>query len=597
MNRKPMSPPRFGTKMIPVLSTVWVALFVLSSAPRVFSQDIKVTSADPPSAPQGTVNLNVTIRGSGFKKGAQANFFITGTGDPGGIGVNQTTFVTSTELVANIDIADTAVISKFDIEVLSNGRRGKGTELFAVTEKGSGGAATCDLSQPTPSGFNLLQTLTLESPRPARFGDHMAGRQVNLTLNGKVAPIVLAVSDDTTVAEGGGPGTINLYLLDPDPDNTPGTPEVGVSRLLDGSSNPVKLPVDANSGTLLLANLDGNEAPDFISASRNSPVEIFIGDDAPPGTLRYVKHTIPLPSDISVEFFGTSAAAADIDGDGLDEIAVGASGTSTKSPPPGKVLIYDYDGTQFFTRIQVIDSSTFGLGNADLFGASVALGDIDNRFMGPELIVGAPYVKVGKLTNAGQVFVFPPSSGVGFDVPGRYLLAQGSTSKDMLGSRLAAVPAGTVHDVAVSTGLQSTQTRADHYRFQFGSSPSKDFSLVAGTQSGGWATGGVVHGDIDGNGTDYLIGVPNASCGNSLNLGQAYVYLNPVASSSPVPPSGTFLPTLLDPDWNAFGWSAAAISADIGATRHSLVLIGEPGRDIGGQNKVGQVYIYRFTRP
>ncbi len=138
MNRKPLSSSRFGTKRIPVLSTVFVALLVLSSAPRVFSQEIKVTSADPPSAPQGTVNLNVTVRGSGFRKGAQSKFFVTGTQDPGGIGVNQTTFVSSTELVANIDIADAALISKFDIEVLSNGRRGKGTELFAVTAKGGG---------------------------------------------------------------------------------------------------------------------------------------------------------------------------------------------------------------------------------------------------------------------------------------------------------------------------------------------------------------------------------------------------------------------------------------------------------------------------
>jgi hypothetical protein len=137
MNRKPLSPSRFGTTMISVLSTVWVALLVLSSAPQILAQEIKVTSADPASAPQGTVNLNVTIRGSGFKKGAQANFFITRTEDPGGISVNQTTFVNSAELVANIDIADAAVISTFDIQVSSNGRRGKGTELFAVTEKGN----------------------------------------------------------------------------------------------------------------------------------------------------------------------------------------------------------------------------------------------------------------------------------------------------------------------------------------------------------------------------------------------------------------------------------------------------------------------------
>src|SRR3972149_11053597 len=207
MNRKPFRSVSFSISLIPLL--------LLVAAPRLSAQNIQVTSADPPSAPQGTVNLNVTIGGSGFRTGAQATFFRTGTQDPGGIRVNRTTFISSTELVANIDVADTAVINKFDIEVLSSGRRGKGTELFAVTGKGSGGAATCDLSQPTPSGFELLGTLTLESPRPARFGDHMAGRQVNLTLNGKVAPVVLAVSDDTTVAEGGGPGTINLYLLDP----------------------------------------------------------------------------------------------------------------------------------------------------------------------------------------------------------------------------------------------------------------------------------------------------------------------------------------------------------------------------------------------
>ncbi len=137
MHRKPMSPRRFGTTKIPVLYTVGFALFVLSGATRAFSQEIKVTSAEPPSAPQGTLNLNVTIRGSGFKTGAKAKFFVTQTQDPGGIGVNQTTFISATELVANIDIADTAVINKFDIEVLSNGRRGKGTELFAVTEKGN----------------------------------------------------------------------------------------------------------------------------------------------------------------------------------------------------------------------------------------------------------------------------------------------------------------------------------------------------------------------------------------------------------------------------------------------------------------------------
>jgi len=102
------------------------------------AQNIQVTSADPSSAPQGTVNLSVRIKGKGFKPGAEARFFVTGTSNPGGVTVHATTFVNPSELVANIDIDDAAVLGSFDIEVLAAGRTGKGIELFAVLAKGTG---------------------------------------------------------------------------------------------------------------------------------------------------------------------------------------------------------------------------------------------------------------------------------------------------------------------------------------------------------------------------------------------------------------------------------------------------------------------------
>lgn len=98
--------------------------------------DIAVNSADPPSAPQGIVSLNVSVKGKGFKRGAQAKWFVSGTTNPGGVTVNSTTYVSSSELVANITVADTASLSFFDIQVQnSDGRTGKGIELFNVTEK------------------------------------------------------------------------------------------------------------------------------------------------------------------------------------------------------------------------------------------------------------------------------------------------------------------------------------------------------------------------------------------------------------------------------------------------------------------------------
>jgi uncharacterized delta-60 repeat protein len=116
---------------------------------EVQAQQIQVTSALPAAAEQGTVNLNVRVTGKGFKNGAKAKWFVSSTTDPGGVTVNSTTFVSSTELTANITVSDTAAIANFDIQVLnSDGRGGKGTELFAVTPKGQ---ATCPPMQPAPT--------------------------------------------------------------------------------------------------------------------------------------------------------------------------------------------------------------------------------------------------------------------------------------------------------------------------------------------------------------------------------------------------------------------------------------------------------------
>ncbi|HKX58204.1 MAG TPA: hypothetical protein VJN00_02390 [Steroidobacteraceae bacterium] len=104
--------------------------------PSVAQSQVLVTSADPPAAPQGTLSLDVTVSGSGFDNSAQVEFLITGTATPGGIIVRKVKVTGPKKLVATIDVADTAVIDKFDIQVsLSGGRKGKGTSLFSVLAK------------------------------------------------------------------------------------------------------------------------------------------------------------------------------------------------------------------------------------------------------------------------------------------------------------------------------------------------------------------------------------------------------------------------------------------------------------------------------
>ncbi len=131
------------------LGVLTLGCLVAFLASPLQAQQIQVTSADPNTAPQATVNLNVLVKGKGFKNGAVAKWQVTGTEDPGGVTVNSTTFVSATELIANITVSETAVISLYDIKVRnSDGRIGKGTELFSVTEKGTGPPQAC--STPTP---------------------------------------------------------------------------------------------------------------------------------------------------------------------------------------------------------------------------------------------------------------------------------------------------------------------------------------------------------------------------------------------------------------------------------------------------------------
>ena len=98
-------------------------------------------SASPPQGEQGTASLEVSIGGSNFQQGASARFLRSGTSDPDGIVVMGTRFVSASEVVATVTIDEGASLSYFDITVENtNGRSGKGTDLFQVVQKNGVGA-------------------------------------------------------------------------------------------------------------------------------------------------------------------------------------------------------------------------------------------------------------------------------------------------------------------------------------------------------------------------------------------------------------------------------------------------------------------------
>lgn len=101
----------------------------------VTTTDMTVSSAIPDSANQDTT-LDVTINGSGFVAGTNANWALSGIQDPTQVRTNSTKYVSSRKIVANITISSTAAVLKWDIVVSAAGTKGGiGTELFAIKAK------------------------------------------------------------------------------------------------------------------------------------------------------------------------------------------------------------------------------------------------------------------------------------------------------------------------------------------------------------------------------------------------------------------------------------------------------------------------------
>jgi hypothetical protein len=94
--------------------------------------NVAVSLAEPDSGAQGVVNLVVKIHGSGFSRDAVADWERNGAPDAK-ITVSSTRFVSSSEVDATISIAADAELATYDVAVTSGGKKGIGTELFAVT--------------------------------------------------------------------------------------------------------------------------------------------------------------------------------------------------------------------------------------------------------------------------------------------------------------------------------------------------------------------------------------------------------------------------------------------------------------------------------
>ncbi|MEU5028933.1 FG-GAP-like repeat-containing protein [Streptomyces milbemycinicus] len=204
-----------------------------------------------------------------------------------------------------------------------------------------------------------------------------------------------------------------------------------------------------------------------------------------------------------------SGKAADVDGDGYDDLAVGAPDAATKGYAKAGYVALTYgtrNGIQVSRHKGLTQSSTGVPGTpeaGDRFGSALALGDMDGDGYA-DLVVGASGEAIGDVKGAGSVTVVF-GSATGLSTKAIAFHAPTVTARQGFGGRLAlgdynhdgrkdlAVVDGTKVDVVLGAkNLRST--------------PTPKITRIT-PPGGGAGTGGISSGDINGDGYDDLVTV------------------------------------------------------------------------------------------
>ena len=272
-------------------------------------------------------------------------------------------------------------------------------------------------------------------------------------------------------------------------------------------------------------------------------------------------------TDTDGELGGSVAAVGDLDGDGVEDIAVGATGIDAV------LLVSGVDGSELF-RING-PAATY-------FGASVAgLGDLNGDGVS-DLAVGAP----AAASEAGAVTLFDGATGMALaptafgsagSLFGWQVRAIGDVNSDGVGDVLAAAPSD--NTTGISAGSASVISGATGLVIRTASgSASENF---------GFAITGLD--DLDGDGVgEYAVGAPNAT-GITAAAGQVEVFSGATGATITTLTGGGDTVTGVG---DRFGHALDG-GEDIDGDGVGDLLVGAPNYSLGvSDSRVGAVSVY-----
>ncbi|HKB17184.1 MAG TPA: VCBS repeat-containing protein, partial [Planctomycetota bacterium] len=286
-----------------------------------------------------------------------------------------------------------------------------------------------------------------------------------------------------------------------------------------------------------------------------------------PGLTSFLPLAQPVPE--AGAFFGGALAAGDIDGDGIGDVVVGAYGVDAGPVQQNAGAAFVFVGPGLGTVLPLADPTP----EYDArFGSAVAAGDVDGDGFG-DVLVGEYYADQGLLFNAGQVFAFL-GPGLTTVLP---LADPTPVDYGAFGYSLAAgdLDGDGLDDLVVGSPLSWVAgiPSAGEALVFLGPGLTTVLPLAQPVPAANAQFGtSVAIGDVDGDlSMDVVIGARLANAGGVAGAGETFVLLGPGFSSS--------LP-LLDPTPETYGgFGRACAAGDVNGDGAADVAVGalDPG--------------------